>query len=234
MTDLWQQQREVKRAAVQPLALRMRPNTLDQIVGQSHMLGKGKLLRRMLDADQLTSVIFWGPPGTGKTTLAEVIAAHSGRVFVTAHAASIGVKEIRQFLQEAATRLETTDSRTILFLDEIHRFARNQQDVLLNDVERGMVTLIGATTENPYFAVNSALNSRSTVFRFEALSEENISTLICNAATDTRGFGEFNLTLTDEAIAHWARMCDGDARRALNALEIAVLSQQCKAGRGHR
>lgn len=228
MTDLWQQQRKEKHAAVQPLALRMRPTALDQFVGQSHILGEGKLLRRMLDADQLTSVIFWGPPGTGKTALAEIIATHTGRVFIRAHAASIGVKEVRQILEEAATRLETSGNRTILFLDEIHRFARNQQDVLLNDVERGLVTLIGATTENAYFAVNSALNSRSTIFRFEALSEEDISVLIRNATTDSRGFGDLNLKLTDEAIAHWARMCDGDARRALNALEVAVLSQHSK------
>ena len=225
MGTLWEEKSRKNLAAVEPLAARMQPRNLAEFVGQEHFLGDGKLLRRMLDADRLTSVIFWGPPGTGKTALAEVIAGHTGRAFERAQAASIGVKEIRRILEESEARLETTGRRTILFLDEIHRFARNQQDVLLSDVERGVITLIGATTENPYFAVNSALNSRSSIFRFEPLAPEHIAILIHRAIRDERGFATLRIEIKEEAVAHWARICDGDARRALNALEVAVLSQ---------
>jgi putative ATPase len=224
MSDLFAERRAQTLRSVEPLSVRMRPRTLDEFAGQGHFLGEGQLLRRMLLADQLTSVIFYGPPGTGKTTLAEVIANHTHRHFERASAAMIGVKEVRAILDDAQTRLETSGRRTILFLDEIHRFARNQQDVLLADVERGLVTLIGATTENPYFAVNSALVSRSTIFRFEPLSESDIVTLIRRAITDERGYRHLNIQIGNEAIAHWARVCDGDARRALSALETAVLS----------
>jgi putative ATPase len=234
MSDLFAAQRAKQRQAAAPLALRMRPRTLEEFAGQEHFLGPGKLLRRMLDADQLTSVIFWGPPGSGKTALAEVIAAHTGRQFERANAAMIGVKEIRRVIDEAAARLESGGPRTILFLDEIHRFARNQQDVLLADVESGLVTLIGATTENPYFAVNSALISRSTVFQFEPLREGDITRLLRRAMADARGFGSLQLEVADAALAHWARVCDGDARRALTALEIAVLSQAGPAARAGR
>ena len=160
MSDLWDQQRAANRQAAQPLAVRMRPRTLEEFVGQTHFLGPGKLLRRMLDADRMTSVIFHGPPGTGKTTLAELIALHTRRHFDRANAAAVGVKEVRQVLDGARQRLESDRQRTIFFLDEIHRFNRAQQDVLLGDVERGIVTLIGATTENPFFAVNAPLVSR--------------------------------------------------------------------------
>src|SRR5688572_11109717 len=178
MADLWADQRLKRRQAVQPLAVRMRPRTLQEFVGQQHFLGEGGLLTRMLAADRLMSVLFWGPPGTGKTTLAEVIANHTGRHFERGNAAQMGVKEVREILDAAAKRLEDISRRTILFLDEIHRFARNQQDVLLTDVENGLITLIGATTENPYFAVNSALVSRSTVFQFEPLGPEEIAAVV--------------------------------------------------------
>ena len=233
MTDLWSGQRQKRRDAVRPLAVRMRPATLDEFVGQRHFLGQGGLLTRMLAADQMTSVIFWGPPGTGKTTLAEVIANQTGRHFERANASQIGVKEIRDILAAAKARLEEGGRRTILFLDEIHRFARNQQDVLLTDVENGLITLIGATTENPYFAVNSALVSRSTMFQFEPLSEDEIAALVRRAIADPqRGFGSMDVKADDDAIAHWARISDGDARRALNALEVAVLSTRTDGAEG--
>ena len=203
----------------------MRPRNLAEFLGQGHFVGEGKLLKRMLAADRMTSVIFWGPPGTGKTALAEVIAHHTGRQFERANASMIGVKDVRQILAAARSRIEDHSLRTILFLDEIHRFARNQQDVLLGDVENGLITLIGATTENPYFAINSALVSRSTLFHFEPLSEEDVSTLIRRAIEDPRGLGGLNVRIDEDAVALWARKSDGDARRALNALEVAVLSQ---------
>ncbi len=225
MVDLWAEQRERKLKAAEPLAVRMRPRGLEEFAGQQQFLGPGKLLRRMLEADRITSVIFYGPPGTGKTTLAELIAQYTKRHFERANATAVGVKEVREILERATKRIEEGGMRTILFLDEIHRFNRAQQDVLLRDVERGSITLIGATTENPFFAVNSPLISRSQVFQFQALSEEDIKGLLRRAIADPeRGYGKMDLRVTDEAIDHWATMCDGDARRALTALEIAVLS----------
>ncbi|MCP2732534.1 replication-associated recombination protein A [Limnofasciculus baicalensis] len=223
--DLWAAKREQKRDAVRPLALRMRPRTLEEYAGQEHILGPGKLLRRMLAADAITSLIFHGPPGTGKTTLAELIANHTKRHFERENAASVGVKRIRELIDEAVHRLEVEGRRTILFLDEIHRFSKSQQDVLLGDVERGLITLIGATTENPLFAVNSALVSRSTLFRLESLSEEHIVRVLRQAIADKeRGYGELDIEASDDALKVWAVKCDGDARRALTALEVAVLS----------
>jgi len=225
MGDLWQESRAANRRAAEPLAARMRPRTLEEFVGQPHFLGQGKLLRRMLEADRLTSVIFHGPPGTGKTTLAEVIANYTNRQFERGNAAAVGVKDVRAVLDRAKRRLEEDGQGTIFFLDEIHRFNRAQQDVLLGDVERGIVTLIGATTENPFFAVNAPLVSRSQIFQFEPLDEADISRLIHMAISDKeRGYGNHAIEITDEAIQHWAIKSDGDARRALTALEIAVQS----------
>jgi len=225
MSDLWAAQREKNRESVQPLAVRMRPKTLEEVAGQSHILGEGKLLRRMLKADAITSLILHGPPGTGKTTLAELIAGYTKRHFVQENAASVGVKRVREIVDEAVSRLETARQRTILFLDEIHRFSKGQQDVLLGDVEKGHITLVGATTENPLFAVNSALVSRSTLFRLEVLSEAEIIAVLRRALADTeRGYGKLVITVDDEAFRIWALKSDGDARKALNALEVAVLS----------
>jgi len=217
-------------AKAEPLPVRMRPASLAEFVGQEHFIGEGKLLRRMIEADRLQSVVFYGPPGVGKTALARVIAGVTSAEFVDLDATSTGVKEVREVLEEARVRLETGGRRTVLFIDELHRFNRAQQDVLLGDVERGIVILIGATTENPYFALNSPLLSRSTVFRFEPLGEADVLTLLRRALADEeRGFGRLKPAVTDEALAHLARTGDGDARRALAALEVAVLSQM-KAG----
>ena len=209
-----------------PLAVRMRPRTPEEFVGQAHFFGPGRLLRRMLDADRLQSAILFGPPGTGKTSLAEVIAGRLSAAFETMNAALVGVKEVREVLERARDRLLTTGRRTVLFLDEVHRFNRAQQDVLLPDVEDGVIILVGATTENPFFALNAPLVSRSQIFRFEPLAEDEIRTLLRRAMADEeRGLGRYDLRVADEALDHWATTSDGDARRALAALEVAVLSQ---------
>lgn len=229
MSDLWSQSRAKARQNVEPLALRMRPRTLDELVGQTQIVGEGKLLRRMIQADAITSLILHGPPGTGKTTLAEVIANATRRRFVRENAASVGVKRIREIIDEATGVLESSGVRTILFLDEIHRFSKSQQDVLLGDVERGLITLIGATTENPLFAVNSALISRSTLFRLEPLSEDEIVSVLHRAIADRqRGYGSLPIEADDAALRVWAVKSEGDARRALSALEVAVESMQRK------
>ena len=224
--DLFAEQREAALRRVQPLAVRMRPASLDEFVGQEHFLGPGKLLRRLLEADRLTSAILYGPPGSGKTALAKVIAGHTQAVFEQLHAAEAGVKDVRRVIEAARERLVAGGRRTVLFLDEIHRFNRAQQDVLLKDVEEGVLILIGATTENPFFAVNSPLISRSQIFRFEPLEIEQILTLLRRALADEpRGLGRLKPVCDDDALQLMAQWADGDARRALMALEVAVLSQ---------
>lgn len=223
--DLFGDVRKKNLARAAPLAVRMRPRTLEEFVGQQHFLAPGKLLRRMLEADRLTSVIFYGPPGTGKTTLASLIAQYTKSHFDQVNAAGVGVKEVRAILDAAKERLATNGVRTVLFLDEIHRFNRAQQDILLGDVEAGYVILVGATTENPFFAVNSPLVSRSQIFQFAPLSEDDIRALLRRAVSDReRGFGQIAILLDDDALNLWATMSDGDGRRALMALEVAVLS----------
>lgn len=213
----------LKRA--QPLAARMRPQRLDEFVGQQHFLGEGKLLRRLLAADRLSSVIFYGPPGTGKTTLARLLATASRKKFKQLSAITSGVKELREVLEAARDELTSGGLRTLLFIDEIHRFNKAQQDALLPDVEEGVVTLVGATTSNPFFAVNGALVSRSQVFEFQSLSIDDITSLLKRALADKgRGLGNIPVEITDDALLFLAETSDGDARRALNALEIGVLS----------
>jgi putative ATPase len=203
----------------------MRPRTLDEFVGQQHFLGEGKLLRRLLQADRLSSVIFYGPPGCGKTALAHVIANHTQCIFRQVNAVAVGIKEVRELLDEARAELANGGRRTILFVDELHRFNRTQQDVLLPDVEEGRVILIGATTQNPFFAINSPLLSRSQIFTFQALSKDEIKTLLQRAISDKeRGLGDKPIHASDDALEFLAEICDGDARRALSALEVGVLS----------
>jgi putative ATPase len=210
----------------------MRPRTLDEFVGQQHFIGGGKLLRRMLLADRLSSLVFYGPPGTGKTALAHVIAEHTKSRFRALNAVAAGVKEVREILADARNELETNGKRTILFLDELHRFNKAQQDLLLPDVEEGIIILIGATTQNPFFAINTALLSRSQIFTFQPLTNEQVKLLMKRALADRgRGLGKFDVQLTEEALDFLAVMSDGDARRALTALEVGVLSMQPEPGK---
>ena len=223
--DLLSGIRANQRLSAPPLAARMRPRTLDEFVGQEHFLGPGKLLRRMLLADRLNSLIFYGPPGCGKTALAHVIANQTKGKFKSLNAASAGLKEVREILTEARELLEDDGRRTILFLDEIHRLNRSQQDVLLPDVEDGAIVLIGATTQNPFFSINTPLLSRSQIFTFEALTREHTKRVLLNALADReRGYGDIPVTATDDALAFLCEVCDGDARRALTAHEIGVKS----------
>ncbi|MFP6762092.1 MAG: replication-associated recombination protein A [Planctomycetaceae bacterium] len=217
--------------AAKPLAARMRPRSLDEFVGQEHFLGEGKLLRRILAADRLSSVIFYGPPGCGKTSLAEVIASQTQSVFARLNAASAGVKEVRELLGKADDRLKASGERTLLFVDELHHFNRTQQDVLLPDVESGVVRLIGATTENPFFSLVSPLVSRSQVFEFQPVEAAAVRSVLERALTDTeRGLGKLGVKATDEALDFLADVSDGDVRRGLTALEIGALSVHDEPG----
>ncbi|MHC4364396.1 MAG: replication-associated recombination protein A, partial [Planctomycetota bacterium] len=220
-------------ASAAPLAVRMRPRNLDEFLGQRHFLGPDKLLTRMLEADKLTSLIFYGPPGVGKTSLAAVIANYTKAKFYYLSAPAASVKDLREIIAAAADRLAASGKRTALFIDEIHRFNRAQQDVLLDDVEAGVLILIGATTENPFFSVNSPLISRSTVFRFEPLDQDDILQLLKAAITDVeRGLGKFNIEADKKTLRFLAVTSDGDARRALTALEVGVLSQAARHADG--
>jgi putative ATPase len=233
MPNLFAQSEADNLRAAQPLAARMRPTTLDEFVGQQHVLGEGKLLRRLLAADRLGSVIFYGPPGTGKTTLARLLATASKRKFRQLSAVTSGVKDLREVLDKARDDLAGGGERTLLFIDEIHRFNKAQQDALLPDVEEGIVTLVGATTSNPFFAVISALVSRSQIFEFQPLSADDIKSLLRRALADkTRGLGNYDVRMHEDALDFLAEVSDGDARRALAALEIGVLSSVGSALRG--
>ncbi|HEY2952145.1 MAG TPA: AAA family ATPase, partial [Verrucomicrobiae bacterium] len=208
-----------------PLAARLRPRQLEEFAGQSHILGPGQLLRRAIEADRIQSLIFYGPPGTGKTSLAQIIARQTKSRFERLSGVESNVADMRRVLSGAANRLENTGQSTILFIDEIHRFNKAQQDVLLPDVENGVVRLIGATTHNPFFFVNSPLVSRSQIFELRPLTPEDLLQLLQRALTDTeRGLGHLRIRADEEALRHLARISDGDARKCLNALEIAALT----------
>lgn len=223
--NLFAAEEEQNRKNVRPLAARMRPRRLEEFVGQRHILGEGKLLRRMLDADRIGSLIFYGPPGTGKTSLAELIARHTKRRFRRLNATMAGVKDVRELLAEAENAVAADGTQTIVFIDELHRFSRSQQDVLLPDVENGTISLIGATTANPFFSLVAPLISRSRIFEFQELDTTDLLELLHQALTDAeRGLGRLNVTADEDALELIATLSDGDARRSLTALEIAALS----------
>ena len=223
--DIFDYARSVNSEKESPLASRLRPKTLDQVVGQEHIIGKDKLLYRAIKADKLSSIIFYGPPGTGKTTLAKVIANTTSADFMQLNATVAGKKDMEDVVAKAKQNMAMSGRKTILFIDEIHRFNKGQQDYLLPFVEDGTVVLIGATTENPYFEVNSALISRSIVFELHPLSVENIKTLILRAVNDkTDGMGIYNGVINDDAVMFLAEISNGDARTALNAVELGILT----------
>ena len=228
--DLFDYMRETNQEKESPLASRMRPATLDEVVGQQHIIGKDRLLYRAIKADKLSSVIFYGPPGTGKTTLAKVIANTTSAEFKQINATVAGKKDMEEVIQEAKNLRGMYGKKTILFIDEIHRFNKGQQDYLLPFVEDGTVILIGATTENPYFEVNGALISRSSIFELKPLEKSDIRSLLKKALTDTeKGMGSFRAQIDDDALDFLSDMAGGDARSALNAIELAVLTTERSA-----
>ncbi len=223
--DLFAEEEQQHRRNNLPLAARMRPKKLSEFVGQTHFLGEGKLLRRMLAARRLGSILLYGPPGTGKTTLAYLLAQETGAQLKQLSAVTSGVKDLREVLAWARDEIATGAARPVLFVDEIHRFNRSQQDALLPDVEEGVVSLVGATTSNPFFAINGALLSRSQIFQFQPLSETDILGLLTRTLADSeRGLGGIATQCAPGALESLASACDGDARRALGVLEVAVLS----------
>jgi len=224
-----------KQDKIEPLAVRMRPRALSEFIGQKHILADGKLLKRAIEADRISSVIFYGPPGSGKTALGYLICDITKSYFERLNATASNVQEIRAALDRSKTRFALDRKRTILFIDEIHRFNKAQQDVLMPDVETGNPILIGTTTHNPFFSVNTPLLSRSQIFEFKPLAEEDIATILKAALKDKeRGFGKLKIDLDKDALSHLARASDGDARRALNALEIGTLTTKPdKSGKVH-
>jgi len=223
--DLFEYMREQNMESESPLASRLRPTTLDEVVGQQHIVGKDKLLYRAIKADKLSSIIFYGPPGTGKTTLAKVIANTTSAEFKQINATSAGKKDMEEVVQQAKEIRGMYGKKTILFIDEIHRFNKGQQDYLLPFVEDGTIILIGATTENPYFEVNSALLSRSIIFELKKLDKEDIKVLLLRAVNDReKGMGSFGAVIDDDALEFLADVCNGDARAALTAIELGILT----------
>ena len=222
--DLFEK-KAIKIKKLEPLSIKMRPRNLKEFVGQEHILGQGKLLRRAIEADRISSLVFYGPPGSGKTALGYVISIAAKSYFKNVNATSSNVNEIRSVIAEAKNRFDFKGKKTILFIDEIHRFNKAQQDVLMPDVEKGNPILIGTTTHNPFFSINSALLSRSQIFEFKPLSKEEIARILSAALKDTeRGLGKIKINMDEKALSFLAKASDGDARRALNALEVGVLT----------
>jgi len=233
MMDLFDYSNEKSHTGA-PLATRMRPRTLEEFIGQNTIIGEGRLLRRAIQADQLSAMIFFGPPGTGKTTLAQIIANTTSAYFQQINAVTSGVNDIRAITSAAQERLKFEKQKTVAFIDEIHRFNKSQQDALLPFVEDGTIILIGATTENPMFEINPALLSRSRLFRFEPLNDDNVQAILQQALSDKeRGYGNYSVTMDEDALAHLVNVANGDARTALHALELAVLTTPSSKGAIH-